>query len=37
MKIRYQADSDLNQKLVGAVLRLEPTIEFRTSRTTPLA
>jgi predicted nuclease of predicted toxin-antitoxin system len=31
MKIRYQADSDLNQKIVGAVLRLEPTIQFRTS------
>lgn len=31
MKIRYQADADLNQKIVIAVLRLEPTIDFRTS------
>jgi predicted nuclease of predicted toxin-antitoxin system len=31
MKVRYQADADLNQKIVTAVLRLEPTIDFRTS------
>jgi predicted nuclease of predicted toxin-antitoxin system len=37
MKVRYQADADLNQKIVTAVLRLEPTIDFRTGHATNLA
>lgn len=31
MKIRYQADNDLNQIIVKAVIRLEPAIDFKTS------
>jgi predicted nuclease of predicted toxin-antitoxin system len=31
MKIRYQADADLNQNIVSATIRLEPTVDFRTS------
>jgi predicted nuclease of predicted toxin-antitoxin system len=36
MKVRYQADADLNQKIVAAVLRLEPTIDFHTSHAASL-
>jgi len=37
MKVRYQADADLNQKIVTAVLRLEPTIDFHSSHAADLA
>lgn len=31
MKIRYQADNDLNQRIVAAVRRLVPEIDFQTA------
>ncbi|MBD2312393.1 DUF5615 family PIN-like protein [Desertifilum sp. FACHB-1129] len=31
MSIRYQADADLNQLIVTATLRQEPTIDFQTA------
>ena len=31
MKIRFQADADLNQNIVKALLRREPTIDFKTA------
>lgn len=31
MKIRFQADCDLNQVVVKALLRLEPAIDFQTA------
>ena len=31
MKIRYQADADLNQNIVTGVLRKEPEIDFQTA------
>ena len=31
MKIRFQADADLNQTIVAGVLRREPTIDFQTA------
>ena len=31
MKVRYQADADLNQTIVLATVRLEPGIDFRTA------
>lgn len=31
MKIRFQADADLNNHIVLATLRLEPAIDFRTA------
>lgn len=31
MKIRYQADADLNQNIVTGVLRREPAIDFQTA------
>jgi hypothetical protein len=31
MKIRFQADSDLNQTIVKALRRLEPSIDFQTA------
>lgn len=31
MKISFQADNDLNQKIVAIVLRREPTIDFQTA------
>lgn len=31
MKIRFQADADLNQIILSAVLRREPTIDFQTA------
>jgi predicted nuclease of predicted toxin-antitoxin system len=32
MKIRFQADADLNQVIVFATMRLEPSIDFQTAR-----
>jgi hypothetical protein len=37
MKIRYQADADLNQKIVAATVRLAPGIDFRTADAASLA
>jgi hypothetical protein len=37
MKIRFQADADLNEIIVKAVLRREPAIDFQTARTAALA
>lgn len=37
MKIRFQADADLNQIVVKATLRLEPTIDFQTAQAAGLA
>ena len=37
MKIRFQADSDLNQIIVKATLRLEPGIDFQTAHMAGLA
>jgi predicted nuclease of predicted toxin-antitoxin system len=31
VKIRYQADADLNQAIVTGVLRKEPTVDFQTA------
>ena len=31
MKVRYQADADLNQIIVKATLRREPSVDFRTA------
>ena len=31
MKLRFQADADLNQRIVAGVLRLEPAIDFLTA------
>lgn len=31
MKIRFQADNDVNQTIIKAVLQLEPTIDFQTA------
>ena len=32
MNIRFQADADLNQIVVKATLRLEPSIDFQTAQ-----
>ena len=37
MRIRFQADADLNQIIVRATLRLEPAIDFQTAHTAGLA
>ncbi|MGB8699212.1 MAG: DUF5615 family PIN-like protein [Thermosynechococcaceae cyanobacterium] len=37
MKVRYQADADLNQAIVTGVLRREPTIDFQTAFAAGLA
>jgi len=37
MKIRFQADADLNQIIVKATLRLEPSIDFQTAQAACLA
>lgn len=37
MKIRFQADADLNQIIVKATLRLEPSIDFQTAHAARLA
>jgi hypothetical protein len=31
MKIRFQADNDLDQRIVVATRRLDPTIDFQTA------
>ena len=36
MKIRFQADTDLNQIIVTGILRREPTIDFQTSNVSNL-
>jgi hypothetical protein len=37
MKVRFQADADLNEILVKAVLRREPSIDFRTAQAAGLS
>jgi hypothetical protein len=37
MKVRFQADADLNQIIVKATLRLEPSIDFQTAQVAGLA
>ncbi len=37
MKVRFQADADLNQIIVKATLRREPTIDFQTAQTAKLS
>jgi hypothetical protein len=37
MKVRFQADADLNQIIVKATLRLEPSIDFQTAHAADLA
>jgi len=37
MPVRFQADADLNQIIVSAVLRREPAIDFRTATAARLA
>ncbi len=37
MKVRFQADADLNQIIVKATLRLEPAIDFQTAQAAGLA
>ena len=32
MRVRFQADADLNQIIVKATLRLEPSIDFQTAQ-----
>jgi hypothetical protein len=32
MKVRFQADADLNQVIIKAILRLEPSIDFQTAQ-----
>jgi hypothetical protein len=31
MKLRFQADNDLDQRIVTAVKRLDPSIDFQTA------
>jgi predicted nuclease of predicted toxin-antitoxin system len=37
MKIRFQADADLNQAIVTGILRLEPMIDFQASNVANLS
>jgi len=37
VKVRFQADADLNQIIVKATLRLEPAIDFQTPQVAGLA
>jgi hypothetical protein len=37
VKVRFQADADLNQIIVKATLRLEPAIDFQTAYSVGLA
>jgi len=37
MKVRFQADADLNHIIVCATLRREPTIDFQTARAAKLS
>lgn len=32
MKVRFQADEDLNERIIAAVKRREPSVDFRTAR-----
>lgn len=36
MKVRFQADNDLDQRIVVAILRLNPAIDFQTAPTAGL-
>ena len=36
MKIRFQADADLNQAIVMGIVRREPTLDFQTSNVSNL-
>ncbi len=36
MRVRFLADADLNQAIVGGVLRREPTLDFLTARAAAL-
>lgn len=31
MKVSFQADNDLDQRIVAALLRIEPTVDFQTA------
>ena len=37
MRVRFQADADLNQIIIKATLRLEPGIDFQTAQAAGLA
>jgi hypothetical protein len=37
MKVRFQADADLNQTIVWATLRREPTVDFQTASSARLS
>jgi hypothetical protein len=37
MKVRFQADADLNQILLKATLRREPSVDFQTAHAAGLA
>ncbi|MFQ5640735.1 MAG: DUF5615 family PIN-like protein [bacterium] len=37
MKVRFQADADLNQIIVKATLRREPTLDFQTAQAAKLS
>lgn len=37
MKVRFQADADLNEILIKATLRREPAIDFQTARAAGLS
>ena len=37
MKVRFQADADLNQIILRAILRREPTIDFQTAQAAKLS
>jgi hypothetical protein len=37
MKVRFQADADLDQRIVSALVRREPAVDFRTSFAAGLA
>jgi len=37
MKVRFQADADLNEVIVKATLRREPSIDFQTAHAANLA
>jgi predicted nuclease of predicted toxin-antitoxin system len=37
MKVRFQADADLNQDIVQAIRRREPTVDFQTAHEAGLA
>ena len=37
MKVRFQADADLHQMIVTALMRCEPSVDFQTARAAGLA